>query len=320
MKTLPLGDTGVDVSALCFGAMLFGTRTDEEPSRALLDRYCDAGGTFIDTANVYAHWIEGGVGGESEKLLARWMKDRGNRDSLFLAGKVGFAYPGDELGGAEMTLQADVIQRECDKSLQRLGVDTIDLYYAHNDDWDTPLDETLEAFDTLIRAGKVRFIGASNNLAWRLAKALTVSELKGWSRYVAVQNSHTYLRPKLWVDYRHWPPASDGLMSCCKAERVTPVAYSPLVRGSYTRDDRDFGGRIKFDTSENSVRLEALKTMADAKGCTANQLVLAWMIHSDPPVIPLFSASKLEQLDENLGALDVELSAEEMNVLDSAGV
>jgi aryl-alcohol dehydrogenase-like predicted oxidoreductase len=316
MKTLPLGRSGVEVSALCFGAMLFGTRTDEDTSRDLLDQYCDAGGSFIDTANVYAHWQPNGQGGESEKLLARWMKDRGNRDSLFLASKVGFAYPGDELGGAEQMLSADVIQRECEKSLKRLDVETIDLYYAHNDDRDTPLEETLQAFDKLVQAGKVRFIGASNNLAWRLAEALTVSDLKGLARYVAVQNNHTYVRPKRGVDHKWWPPATDDLMSCCGAEGVSLVAYSPLARGAYTREDRGF--QDKYDTAENKARLAALLKMAEAKGCTANQLVLAWMLHSKPPVIPLFSVSKSEQLAENLGALDVDLTDEEFETLDSA--
>jgi aryl-alcohol dehydrogenase-like predicted oxidoreductase len=319
MKTLPLGRSGVEVSALCFGAMLFGTRTDEETSRSLLDQYVDAGGTFIDTANVYAHWQPNGVGGESEMLLGRWMKDRGNRGSLFIASKVGFAYPGDELGGADKSLSADVIERECEKSLQRLGVETIDLYYAHNDDRDTPLEETLEAFDRLVRSGKVRFVAGSNYLAWRLAKALTFSDLKGWSRYVAVQNSHTYLRPRPWVDYRHWPPTDDEIMSCCAAEGVTPVAYSPLARGAYVREDRDFSGRVDFGLAENETRLVTLHAMAEAKGCTPNQLVLAWMLHSTPPVIPLFSVSNPEQLSENLGALKVELCDEEMETLNKAG-
>lgn len=191
MRTVPLGNTGVDVSALCLGAMYFGTRNDERTSFELLDQYVAAGGTFIDTANIYAHWVEGGQGGESESLLGRWMKARGNRADLFLASKVGFNMPGVERG-----LTAAQIEAECEKSLRRMGVETIDLYYAHVDDRVTPLDETLAAFDRLVRAGKVRFIGASNYLAWRLEQAHWVSKTHDWASFCCVQQRYTYLRPK----------------------------------------------------------------------------------------------------------------------------
>jgi aryl-alcohol dehydrogenase-like predicted oxidoreductase len=316
MKTLPLGDTGVDVSALCLGIMYFGTRTDEQTSRDLMDQYYEAGGRFLDTANVYAHWTDEGQGGESERLLARWLKDRGCRDEVFIASKVGFAYSGDELGGAEQTLKADVIVRECDKSLQRMGIDTIDLYYAHNDDRDTPLEETLGAFDKLVKAGKVRFIGASNTVSWRLAEALCTSEHNDFARYVAIQQKCTYLRSQRGVDYQWWPPASEELLQCCKHRKVTAVAYSPLLRGAYTRKDKDIGDA--HDTAENHARLAALYKLAEDRGVTANQLVLAWMIHHDPPILPLFSVSNSEQMAENLGALDISLSEQEMETLDKA--
>jgi aryl-alcohol dehydrogenase-like predicted oxidoreductase len=157
MKTIPLGHTGIPVSTLCLGAMYFGTRQDEATSYRLLDQYLDAGGFFIDTANIYSHWVPGFKGQESEALLGRWMKARGNRSRLFVASKVGFEY-----GEVQRGLKAHQVESECEKSLKLLGVEAIDLYYAHVDDRDTPMSETLEASDRLVKAGKVRAIGASN--------------------------------------------------------------------------------------------------------------------------------------------------------------
>jgi aryl-alcohol dehydrogenase-like predicted oxidoreductase len=184
MKTIPLGSTGVKVSALCLGAMYFGTKQDEETSFRLLDAYLDAGGSFIDTANIYAWWIDGCRGGESESLLGRWMQARKNRNKLFLATKVGFGYDDVPVG-----LTAKLIQRECEKSLKRLGTERIELYYAHVDDPKTPLEESLEAFDRLVEQGKVRFIGASNYSAWRLEEAHWVSETQGLTALSAVYSS-----------------------------------------------------------------------------------------------------------------------------------
>ncbi len=317
MKTLSLGRSGADVSALCLGTMMFGTRTDEETSRRLLDRYVEAGGTFLDTANAYAHWMPGGVGGESESLLGRWMADRGNRDQLFLATKVGFDYTGtgDE-PGPERGLKAAIIQAECEKSLKRLDIDTIDLYYTHNDDRSTPLEESLEAFDRLVKAGKVRFVAASNHKAWRLAEALKVSEANGSAAFVAVQQKHTYLRPERGVDYRLWPPANDDLMDACRSRDVRIVAYSPLMKGAYTRDDKEIGE--PYRTAENEARLEALRAVAEETGATPNQVVLAWMMQSDPAVVPLFSCSSVDQIEEDLGAADLDLTADQMQRLDEA--
>ena len=171
MRTVPLGKTGVEVSVFCLGTMDFGTHTDPETSYKLLDLYVEKGGFFLDTANVYARWWPGYVGGESETLLGRWMHERKNRSRLFLATKVGFEMPGVERG-----LRAHQIEEECEKSLKRLGIETIDLYYAHRDNPNTPLEETLEAFYRLIKAGKVRFIGASNYPAWWLEEARWISK------------------------------------------------------------------------------------------------------------------------------------------------
>ena len=313
MRTIPLGNTGVEVSALCLGAMYFGTRTDAATSQALLDQYVAAGGTFIDTANIYAHWAEGGQGGESETLLGAWMKARGNRADLFLASKVGFEYPGVERG-----LPARRIEDECNKSLRRLGVETIDLYYAHVDDRQTPLDETLAAFDRLVGAGKVRHVGASNYTAWRLEEARSISASRGYPGFCCVQQRHTYLRPKPGADFDPQLAANDDLLDYCRVRsaEITMLAYSPLLGGTYTRADRPLPDQ--YAGPDTDARLAALRAVAAAHGATPNQIVLAWMLHSDPVVIPVFAASTPPQLAENLGALEIALAPGQMAQLNGA--
>ena len=191
METLPLGKTGVEVSALCLGTAYYGTYIDREASFALLDQYFEAGGRFVDTANCYAGWVKGASGGESENTIGEWLRERGNRSEMFIATKVGIGYSGVKSG-----LSARQIEAECEKSLKRLGVETIDLYYAHRDDRRTRLEKTLETFDRLLTAGKVRFIGASNYRPWRLEETRWISETKGWAGFCCTQNHYTYLQPK----------------------------------------------------------------------------------------------------------------------------
>lgn len=314
MRTLPLGNTGVDVSALCLGAMYLGTRQDERTSYALLDQYVAAGGSFIDTANIYAHWEAGFRGGESETVLGRWMQARGNRDELFLASKVGFDMP-----GVALSLSAAQIEAECEKSLRRLGVETIDLYYAHVDDRDTSLEETMAAFGRLVTAGKVRFVGASNYRAWRLEQAHWVAKTNDWPAFCCVQQRYTYLRPKPGADFSPQLFANDDLLDYVRARRhdFTLLAYSALLGGAYARADRSLPEQHLGPDAD--ARLRALCEVAEQTGATVNQVVLAWMLHSDPPVLPLIAASTEAQLAENLGALDVQLSADQMQRLNEAG-
>lgn len=310
MRTRPLGNTGVEVSALCLGAMYFGSRNDQVTSYRVLDQYVDAGGTFIDTANIYAHWVPGNKGGESETLLGKWMRERKNRDDLFIATKVGFGYPGVERG-----LRAEQIETEVEKSLKRLGIETIDLYYAHKDDRDTPLEETLEAFHRLVKAGKVRFLGASNFVDWRLEKARWVSRTHDWPRYVCIQQRYSYLRPKLGADFDPQVAVNDELLDYCESEGVTLLAYSVLLSGAYTREEREFPEQ--YLGPDTTARLEALYAVAKEAEITPNQVILAWMLQRD--VIPLIAASATAQITENLGALDVALSLDQMRRLNEAG-
>lgn len=312
MKTIQLGNTGIDVSEFCLGAMYFGSRNDKATSYQILDQYVDKGGSFIDTANIYAWWVEGFQGTESETLLGEWLCERKNRSQMFIASKVGFGY-----GDVERGLRAKQIETECEGSLKRLGVDTIDLYYAHVDDRNTPLEETVAAFDRLVQSGKVRLIGASNYLAWRLEEARWVSQTNNWAEFCCVQQRYTYVRPKPGATFDPQIAANDDLLDYCRARGLMMLAYSPLLGGAYsTRPDRVFAEQ--YVGPDTDVRVAALKTVAEDVGATLNQVVLACMRHSNPPVIPLVAGSTPAQMEENYGALDIELSAEQMTYLDEA--
>ena len=256
--------------------------------------------------------MEGCRGGESETLMGEWLAERGHRSRLFIASKVGFQYDDVTRG-----LTAAQIEAECNKSLRRLGVDTIDLYYAHVDDRATPQEETLAAFDRLVRAGKVRFIGASNFTAWRLAQAHALSTQQGWPDYVCVQQRHTFLRPKPGASFGPQLAATDELIDYCRANQVTLLAYSSLLSGAYQRADRPVPDEYRGPDAD--ARLAALHSVAAAHGVTPNQVILAWLVQQKPPVIPVMAASTDAQMAENLAALDLVLTGDEMETLNRAG-
>jgi aryl-alcohol dehydrogenase-like predicted oxidoreductase len=292
--------------------MYFGTRQNKDESFKLLDQYVEAGGSFIDTANIYAWWVDGYQGGESETTIGAWMRTRNNRDQLCIASKVGFGYQ-----DVPTTLNADVIEQECNKSLKRLKVDTIDLFYAHNDDRDTPMEETLEAFRRLLNAGKVRFIGASNFRAWRLEEARWLSTINDWPEYCCVQQRHSYIRRKHGTTFSPQVAANEDLFDYVKNRGITLLAYSALLSGAFTRSDRNIDEKYLGKDTDN--RLAALKTISDETGATKNQVILAWMLQSDPPVLPLIAASTHQQMQENIDALNIKLTEKQLQTLDNAG-
>lgn len=310
---IPLGRSGPKVSAVCLGAMYFGTKVDAETSFRLLDVYAEAGGRFLDTANKYASWVPGFQGGESESLLGRWMRERRNRASMFLATKVGLP-----MAGVEKGLRAGQIESECEKSLRRLGTDVIDLYYAHADDRATPMEETLAAMDRLVRSGKVRGLGASNFWDWRLLQSLQVSRAQGWAEYLCVQMRYSYLRPNPWVpqEFALQMPASPEMLELCEEQGVRLLAYSPLLGGAYVRADRPL--HVSYAGAANEARLQTLREVASQMGTTANQVVLAWLMQSRPAVIPLVAASTEPQLRENLAAAELRLDEAVMTRLNAA--
>ncbi|MFN7996519.1 MAG: aldo/keto reductase [Bryobacteraceae bacterium] len=312
MKKIRLGHSDVSVSALCLGTDLIGSRIDTSSSFKLLDLFAEKGGTFIDTGNFYAAWLPGCQGGESESTIGAWLKQRGLRESVAIATKLGFDYPGCNGG-----LTAAEIERECEKSLRRLQTDRLDLYYAHRDDPQALVEETMEAFDRLIRAGKVRAIGASNLPVWRIAEANTVARLRGWNSYSVVEQRHTYLRPRHGADFGPQIPINEDMKSYCRRDGITLIGYSVLLQGAYTRSDRPIPAQ--YAGPEASDRLEALKSVAAELGATPNQVIIAWMRQGDPPVLPIVAGSRPEQLAENIAALDIQISPEQMDRLNTAG-
>jgi len=277
-----------------------------------LDLFREKGGTFVDTGNFYAAWLPGCSGGESETTIGQWMKERGNRDEMAIATKLGFDYPGSPGG-----LSAAEIARECDKSLQRLGTDKLDLYYAHRDDPATPLEETMEAFDRLIRTGKVRAIGASNISVWRIAEANAVAAAHGWAGYSAVEQRHTYLRPRHSADFGPQIAINEDMKGFCGTHGITLIAYSALLQGAYTRPDRPVP--MQYAGVDSDARLQVLKEVTGEAGATLNQVVVAWMRQSSPPVLPIIAGSQPAQVTENIEALKVTLSEDQVRRLDTAG-
>ena len=312
MEKLKLGHSDVQVSSLCLGTDSLGSKIDRETSFELMDFYREKGGNFIDTANFYASWLPGCRGGESESTIGAWLAERGNRDQMAIASKLAFDYPGCDGG-----LNAAEIERECEKSLKRLRTDRIDLYYAHRDDFATPLEETMAAFDRLVKAGKVRMIGASNLSVWRIAEANGVSRANSWAQYGVVEQRHTYLRPRHGADFGPQICINDDLKDFAIKRGVTLVAYSILLHGAYTRDNQPIPAHYAGPEAEE--RLAALRRVANEVGATANQVIVAWMRRSEPPVLPIIAGSRPEQLEETIGALGVNLSEEQMATLNTAG-
>ena len=312
MDKITLGRTNVEVSALAYGTDLIGSKVNKEDSFVLFDTFREGGGTFLDTGNFYASWYEGCVGGESETTIGEWMKERGNRDEMQISTKLGFDYPGCDGG-----LSAEEIVRECEKSLKRLQTDRIDLYYSHRDDFDTPQEETMKAYDALIQSGKVRAIGASNLKGWRIAESNTIARMNGLNEYCAIEQRYTYFRPRHGADFGPQICINEDLKDYAEKHKITLVAYSILLQGAYTRDDKPVPGQ--FAGPEAGDRMEALLDVSEATGATENQIIIAWMRQSSPAVLPIIAGSKPEQVKENLGALSVTLTDEQMERLNTAG-
>nr|WP_145405137.1 aldo/keto reductase [Paenibacillus xylanexedens] len=318
MRQLTLGKSGPQVSALCLGCLNFGTKADKSLSYRLLDQYVEAGGNFLDTSNNYAFWNGAGVGGQSETLLGEWMKEKNNRNSIFLATKVG-ANPTIPGGGfpAKEGLSKKAIHKAVDESLKRLQTDYIDLYYAHIDDMDVPLEETLEAFNQLVQSGKVRAIGCSNHYTWRLEEARSISLSHGFAPYQCIQQRYSYLRPRPGADFDVQISVSEEMLKYIEThEEIALLAYSPLLSGAYTRQDRPIP--VQYTGPDAEARIAVLQEISKETGATHNQVVLAWMLNNSPVTLPVIAASSTEQLQENLQALNVTLTQEQIKRLNEA--
>lgn len=312
MEKRTLGSTGIEVSALCLGTDVYGSKRDAATCNQLMDFFRSKGGTFIDTANFYASWLEGFVGGESETTIGNWLKDRGCRNEMVIASKLAFDYPGSPGG-----LSAGEIERECEKSLRRLQTDHLDLYYSHRDDRETPLEETMEAFNRLVTSGKVRAIGASNLTVWRIAQANMLAQLKGWAGYSAVEQRYTYARPRYGANFGPQIFINEDLKDYARTTGTTLVGYSMLLSGAYLRDSAALPAQ--FAGPDSDQRFAVLRAVAGEVGASVNQIIIAWFRQSDPPVLPIIAGSSVAQLDENIRALDLRLDEAQMLRLNEAG-
>lgn len=313
MEYRRLGGTGLMVSELCLGTMTFGRELDESGSREIIGRFLEAGGNFIDTADVY----EAGV---SEEITGRAIK--GLREDVVLATKVRFPV-GD--GPNDVGLSRKHIMKGCDDSLRRLGTDYIDLYQAHMWDAATPLEETLSALTDLVRGGKVRYIGVSNFAGWQLTKALYVSELKGFEKFVSLQPQYSLVERNIERE----------VLPACREEGVGVIPWGPLgggfLSGKYRRDEKPpEGSRIagvpdefeeawhKRNIERNWRTLDAIGEISEETGKSYPQIALNWLLRQEGVTAPIIGARRLEQLEDNLGAAGWELTAEQVQKLSEA--
>ena len=310
-----LGNSGLEVAPLAFGGNVFGWTVDEPTSFALLDAFVEAGFNLIDTADMYSTWVKGHKGGESETIIGKWLKRSGNRAKVVIATKVG-----KEMGPNRKGLSKTYIRQAVEDSLQRLQTDYIDLYQSHADDPETPLEETLEAYDQLIKQGKVRAIGASNYSAARLAQSLEVSEKTGYPRYESLQPLfNLYDR----VDYEK------ELEPLCRERGLGVISYFSLASGFLTgkyRSKDDLAKRARGDFVKKYLNargfaiIDALDKVAQEHNMTPAQVALSWLIAHPSITAPIASATNLEQLNELIEATTIELNPSVIDLLNQASV
>jgi aryl-alcohol dehydrogenase-like predicted oxidoreductase len=313
MQKRKLGNSGLEVSPICFGGNVFGWTADEATSFRLLDAFVAAGFNFIDTADVYSKWAPGNKGGESETIMGKWLKARGNREKVIIATKVGVEMPGVGKGLSKAYIVSEVAE-----SLKRLQTDYIDLYQSHSDDPATPLAETLETYSGLVKQGKVRAIGASNYSAERLSEALEVSRKHNFPSYQSLQpNYNLYDR----ADYEA------KLEKVCTDNGLGVIPYFSLASGFLTgkyRSEADLEGSkrgqfVKKYVNDRGMRiLRALDAVAQETHSTPGKVALAWLIARPSITAPIASATSLEQAQDLIAATELQLSPAAVEQLNKA--
>ncbi|MEU1303779.1 aldo/keto reductase [Streptomyces shenzhenensis] len=313
MQYVKLGSTGLDVSRICLGCMTYGEpdrgvhewTLGAEAARPLIRQALEAGVTFFDTANVYSD-------GTSEEIVGKALRDFARRDEIVLATKVhGRMRPGPNGGG----LSRKAIMSEIDHSLTRLGTDYVDLYQIHRYDHDTPVEETMEALHDLVKAGKVRYIGASSMYAWEFSKAQYTAERHGWTRFVSMQNHYNLI-------YRE---EEREMLPLCADQGVGVLPWSPLARGRLTRDwgavterstNDAFGSRLYLESDRSIV--EAVGRIAAEREVPRARIALAWLLHQATVAAPIVGAAKPHHLDDAVAAVELQLSGEELAALEQS--
>ncbi|WP_432562435.1 aldo/keto reductase [Kineococcus sp. SYSU DK003] len=305
-----IGTSELDVRPLSLGGNVFGWTADEAESHRVLDAFVDGGGDFVDTADVYSAWSDGGAG-ISETYIGTWLARSGKRDRIVLATKV--ASKEDRKG-----LGADTIRKAVDESLQRLQTDRIDLYWSHQDDRNTPLEETLGAYDELVRAGKVRAIGASNHTGARLQEALEVSRREGFTAYVALQNNYSLVEREEYERDAAPVVAANGLASIPYYALASGFLTGKYRPGQLAQSQRQANAAKYLEQPRGPKVLEALDAAAAHHGVEVASVALAWLRQQETVVAPIASARTVEQLPALLASMDLELSADELTALDHA--
>lgn len=313
MKKKNLGNSGLEVSNICFGGNVFGWTVDEAASFKILDTFVAAGGTFIDTADVYSRWVQGNHGGESETIIGKWMKERGTRNQVVIATKVGM-----EMGPNKKGLKKDYIFSSVEASLKRLQTDRIDLYISHKEDDDTLPEETSEAYGQLIKHGKIRVCGASNYSAKRLRKAIEAAHKNTSPAYQSLQPMYNlYDRG----DFEH------NLQSVCEEYGLGVTPYYSLASGFLTgkyrtesdTNDKARGARVKQYVNDRGLKiLSALDKVSKNEKCSIATASLAWLISRPVITAPIVSATSVTQMKDMIAASDLKLSADSLGILDQA--
>ncbi len=314
-KVRNLGTTGLKVSPICLGTMQFGWTADREQAFKILDAYYEAGGNFIDTADVYSRWVEGNPGGVAEEIIGDWIKSRGIRKEIVIATKVrGRMWDGPNGEG----LSRYHIRRAVEDSLRRLKTDVIDLYQMHWPDDSTPMEETLRTLDDLIREGKVLYIGVSNYRGWMIKEAMLISELKNFEKFVSTQPRYNLVDRE---DFER------DVLPVVLKYGMGVIPYSPLAAGFLTgkyRKNKELPGSVRASTiqqryfNERGFRiLDKVIEVAEKLGVTPAQVSLAWLLHKPYITSPIIGANTVDQLMDNLKAVEVEIPSALMEELDS---
>lgn len=318
MQARPIGRSGLSVAPLCLGGNVFGWTADEATSFAILDRFVESGLNFIDTADVYSRWASGHQGGESETVIGNWFKRSGHREKIVLATKVGMDMGQAGKNDPGKGLSAAHIEHAVEASLRRLQTDRIDLYQSHLDDAATPIEETLAAYERLIKAGKVRAIGASNYSAARLRQALDVAKARSLPRYECLQPDYSLAERTGY---------ESELEPLCRRQGIGVIGYFSLAAGFLTgkyrspdaAEGRARGGNVqKYLNPRGFALLDVLDGVAAEHGATPAQVALAWLIARPGVTAPIASATSLAQLDELIGAVSLTLSASAVDRLSKA--
>lgn len=307
------GKSDLQVSPIAFGGNVFGWTLDRRQSFRILDAFVDAGFNFIDTADTYSTWVPGNQGGESETIIGEWLKQRGKRDDLIIATKLG-----GDMGNGKKGLSAGYITEAVTASLKRLDTDYIDLYQSHYDDPETPVEETMEAFNVLVKSGKVRHLGASNLSADRIVQSNRFAAENGLQGYISLQPLYNlYDRRKFETEY----------LPTVEAEGLAVMTYYALASGFLSgkyRGEADFGksprgGGMKKYLDERGFRiLKALDRVSAETGAPAAQLALAWQLHKPAVTAPIASATTEKQLQDLVAATNLKLTREQLALLDEA--